>query len=153
MTVVVSPRYCLLLLTLVCVAFGGKASRAQSVESSFVLPPLEEFGAIVERPLFSPDRKPLATASAPEAGDQPADGGSAGGQLLLAGTATDQGDRAVAILHDVAQGTQYRVWVGDQVAGWTVQAIRPREIVLANATRQVTVTLDEPAFPESAVGR
>ena len=66
----------------------------------------------------------------------------------MAGTATDQSARAVAILHDVAQGVQFRVWVGDEVQGWTVKAIKPRTLVLGTETQEVTVTLDEPVVPE-----
>ena len=148
-----SPKQCVLLLSLICTIWGSQTSSAQSVSNSFELPPLDAFGAIVERPLFSPDRRPAATAAAPEADSQPSDESGVQGQILLAGTATDQGDRAVAILRDVTQGTQFRVWVGDQVGGWTIYAIKPREIVLENAKRQVTVTLDEPALPEPAVSR
>jgi hypothetical protein len=148
-----SPKPCVLLLSLICTIWGSQTSSAQSVSSSFELPPLDAFGAIVERPLFSPDRRPAATAAAPEAESPPSDESGVHGQILLAGTATDQGDRAVAILRDVTQGTQFRVWVGDEVGGWTIYAIKPREIVLENAKRQVTVTLDEPALPEPAVSR
>ena len=77
-----------------------------------------------------------------------AEGSSSGErQIVLAGTATDQSERAVAILHEVSQGVQFRVWVGDEIAGWTVKAIRPRALVLGTATQEVTVTLDEPAIP------
>lgn len=144
-----SAKHCLLLLSVVGASLPSGTSGAQSVSNSFELPPLDAFGAIVERPLFSPDRRPLATASEPDPDSAQADVVEPEGQVLLAGTATDQGERAVAILHDVAQGTQFRVWVGDQVGGWTVQAIKPREVILENAKRQVTVTLDEPAFPEA----
>ena len=125
-----------------------QASNAQSPESTFTLPPPEEFNAIVDRPLFSPDRKPPENASPTEASSPAAEtDGDAPHQIVLAGTATDQANRAVAILHDVSQGIQFRVWVGDQVDGWRVKEIRPRTIVLATATEEVTVTLDEPALP------
>jgi hypothetical protein len=124
------------------------AVSAQEAPGNFSLPPLEDFNAIVDRPLFSPDRRPP-----PETGQvgEPAvaaEGSSSGeGQIVLAGTATDQSQRAVAILHDVSQSVQFRVWVGDEIAGWTVKAIRPRALVLGTATQEVTVTLDEPAIP------
>jgi hypothetical protein len=148
-----SLKQCLLLLSLICTTSASQTSSAQSVSNSFELPPLDAFGAVIERPLFSPDRRPAVTAAAPDAESQPSDESGVQGQILLAGTATDQGDRAVAILRDVTQGTQFRVWVGDQVGGWTVYAIKPREIVLENAKRQVTVTLDEPALPEPVSSR
>jgi hypothetical protein len=136
------------LLAISGVAMLVQASNAQSPESTFTLPPPEEFNAIVDRPLFSPDRKPPENASPTEASSPAAEtDGDAPHQIVLAGTATDQANRAVAILHDVSQGIQFRVWVGDQVDGWRVKEIRPRTIVLATATEEVTVTLDEPALP------
>lgn len=122
---------------------------AQESQELFSLPPVNDLGAIVDRPLFSPERRPplddanpmdqpVAAAEGPEGGES---------QLVLAGTATDQSERAVAILHDLSQSSQFRVWVGDEVQGWTVKAIRPRTLVLGTATQEVTVTLDEPAIP------
>lgn len=141
-------RLAVSLLAISGVAILVQSSDAQSPESTFTLPPPEEFNAIVDRPLFSPDRKPPENASPIEASSPAAEtGGDAPRQIVLAGTATDQANRAVAILHDVSQGVQFRVWVGDQVNGWRVKEIRPRMVVLATATEEVTVTLDEPVLP------
>jgi len=140
------PLPAIALLSLALAAGAGSAA-AQEDEPVFSLPPLEDLGAIVDRPLFSEDRRPPAEdqSEAPAAASDPS--GSAERQVVLAGTATDQSERAVAILHDVSQGVQFRVWVGDEVEGWTVKAIRPRAVVLGTATHEVTVTLDEPAVP------
>jgi len=132
----------------VAFAAGAGSAAAQEADSAFSLPPLVDLGAIVERPLFSQDRRPPADqiqADAPAAASEPSDEGER--QIVLAGTATDQSERAVAILHDVSQGVQFRVWVGDEIEGWTVKAIRPRAVVLGTASQEVTVTLDEPAVP------
>jgi hypothetical protein len=136
------------LLALSAMATLGRASEAQSPESAFTLPPPEEFNSIVDRPLFSPDRRPPENAAPAETSSPASEtDAEAPHQIVLAGTATDQANRAVAILHDVSQGTQFQVWVGDQVDGWRVKEIRPRMIVLATTTEEVTVTLDEPALP------
>ena len=129
-------------------AVGGGSAAAQEAEQMFSLPPLEDLSAIVDRPLFSQDRRSPADrieTEAPEAASEPSGNGER--EIVLAGTATDQSERAVAILHDVSQGVQFRVWVGDEVEGWTVKAIKPRAVVLGTATEEVTVTLDEPAVP------
>jgi hypothetical protein len=124
------------------------AVSAQETPGAFSLPPLEDFSAIVDRPLFSPDRRPPTETSEVGEAAVAAEGPSSGeSQIVLAGTATDQSERAVAILHEVSQGVQFRVWVGDEIGGWTVKAIRPRALVLGTATQEVTVTLDEPAIP------
>ena len=134
-------------VALMSVALAAGSAAAQDAEPVFSLPPLEDFSAIVDRPLFSPDRRAPADVgeTAPAAASEPSGDGER--QIVLAGTATDQSERAVAILHDVSQGIQFRVWVGDQVEGWTVKAIKPRTMVLGTPTREVTVTLDEPAVP------
>ena len=115
--------------------------------SDFRLPPTEEFDVIIERPLFAKDRRPVADTAA--AAPEPAEDTSpeAPLQIVLAGTATDQGNRAVAILQDVSQGSAFRVWVGDEVGGWTVKAIEPRAIILGHGGLEISVTLDEPAVP------
>lgn len=141
-------RFAVSLLAITGAAMLVQSSDAQSPESTFTLPPPDEFNAIVDRPLFSPDRRPPEDASPAEAtSPAPDTGADAPHQIVLAGTATDQANRAVAILHDVSQGVQFRVWVGDRVDGWRVKEIRPRTVVLATATEEVTVTLDEPVLP------
>jgi hypothetical protein len=144
------PKCLLAAVALISVALaaGLGSAAAQESEPIFSLPPLTDLEAIVDKPLFSPDRRSPADIGQPEppaAESEPS--GETERQVVLAGTATDQSDRAVAILHDVSQGVQFRVWVGDQVEGWTVKAISPRTVVLGTAQEEVTVTLDEPAIP------
>ena len=143
----VRPLHAIVVLSAAFAAGGGSAA-AQEAGPVFSLPPLEDLSAIVDRPLFSQDRRSPADqmqTDAPAEVSEPSDNGER--EILLAGTATDQSERAVAILHDVSQGVQFRVWVGDEIGGWTVKAIRPRAVVLGTATQEVTVTLDEPAVP------
>lgn len=137
-------------ILVVSLALGTPAiGVAQEKPKLFSLPPLTDLSAIVDRPLFSAERRPppdeADQTDQPVAATEPSD--SAGRPIVLAGTATDQSDRAVAILHDLSQSIQFRVWVGDEIEGWTVRAIRPRALVLGTATQEVTVTLDEPAIP------
>lgn len=139
------------LAMIACLVIAGPtAVSAQETPEAFSLPPLDDLKAVVDKPLFSPDRRPPPEASqAGEPAAAPEASSNGERQLVLSGTATDQSERAVAILHDVSQGVQFRVWVGDEVAGWTVKAIRPRALVLGTTTQEVTVTLDEPAIPAS----
>lgn len=126
---------------------------AQARDAAFSMPAADEYSAIIERPLFSPGRKPPegeVVAPAPESNE--ADG-DAGREIILTGTATDQADRAAAILHDAAQGINFQVRVGDKVDGWTIKAIQPRAVTLSTETQEVTVTLDEPTFPSATADR
>lgn len=129
-------------------------SRSDDTTPTFVLPPVDEFWAIVERPLFTRSRRPSdaisdSTAQSPnsEEADQPT------AQIMLVGTATDQGVRAVAVLRSTTEGAQFRVWVGDSVGGWIVKAIKPRAIVLGADSEEISVTLDEPIVPEASTPR
>jgi general secretion pathway protein N len=147
MTSTRSPVWLLALSAWLSLAAYGVAV-AQETSELFSLPPLNDLSATVDKPLFSPERRPPPDAqqsNQPAAASEPSEGSDR--QLALAGTATDQSERAVAILHDLSQSTQFRVWVGDEVQGWTVKAIRPRALVLGTATQEVTVTLDEPTIP------
>jgi len=124
---------------------------AQARDSAFSMPAADEYSAIIERPLFSPGRKPPegeAAAPAPESNEAE---GQASREIILTGTATDQADRAAAILHDTAEGVNFQVRVGDKVEGWTIKSIQPRAVTLSTETEEVTVTLDDPTFP-SVIG-
>jgi hypothetical protein len=125
-----------------------QSARSDDATPTFSLPPLDEFWAIVERPLFTRGRR----LSEPEAEPAPVVDSSAGTetphQLVLVGTATDQASRAVAVLRDTAAGTDFRVWVGDPIGRWSVKAIGPRAVTLASEDTEVSVTLDEPVVPE-----
>jgi hypothetical protein len=137
-----------LLVTMLPPARGQSPSDPEAeLTTDFRLPPVEEFDVIIERPLFAKDRRPVAGADTSPAEPPAEDTGMAVQQVVLAGTATDQRNRAVAILQDVAQGSAFRVWVGDEIAGWTVKSIQPREIVLVHDGQEISVTLDEPAVP------
>ena len=134
-------------ILVISTCFAIRLGEAQEPAPVFALPPLEEFNAVVERPLFTPDRRPPQNAPAAEAPAANVDQGGSEQQVVLVGTAMDQGNRTVAILNDVSQGIQFRVRVGDQVGGWTIKAIKPRTIVLTTMAQEVTVTLEEPTLP------
>lgn len=130
----------------------GSARLAYSDDSvpQFSLPALTEFWAIVERPLLAPSRRPSdVTAEATDPAASGEDSTDAPAQVMLVGTATDQRTRAVAILRNSANATEFRVWVGDTVGAWHVKAIRPRAITLGTADVEVSVTLDEPIVPDA----
>lgn len=73
-----------------------------------VVPPLEQFAAVWQHPLFSPDRKPeLATAGGK---------GATSGDLKLTGVIMLPGLH-MAILHDKTSGKDYRVREGQPSKG------------------------------------
>jgi hypothetical protein len=79
----------------------------------FALPPAEDFAAIVERPVFSPSRRPLA-APAPVI-DQ-------GGDFVLVGIVISDG-KPFALVRPQPGAPPVRVDEGGSIAGWTAEAI------------------------------
>jgi hypothetical protein len=126
----------------------GSPSLADDVSPRFVMPGVDEFWAIIERPLLSRSRRPAEDA--PAEGDSAAIGESSpAATLMLVGTATDQRARTVAVLRNGSDATEFRVWVGDTVGGWKVKGIQPRTLLLVSEGSEVTITLDDPVLPEA----
>lgn len=102
------------------------------------------YGVTLQRPLFSPTRRPpppaapLAQPVAPMAAlpAPPPDVALSG---IIAG-----GGGGVALLRRPQDAAPIRVVPGAQVDGWTVAEIRPRAIVLRRDARSVTVDLPAP---------
>lgn len=101
------------------------------------------FDAMVERPLFSPTRRPpppppsplaLPTALPIQAPPPPAP------NLTLSGVISGGGS-GVALLRRPQDQAPVRVAPGGQIDGWTVAEIRPRAVVLRRDARSVTVEL------------
>jgi hypothetical protein len=114
---------------------------------AFDLPPLDAFQATVERPLFTPGRRPPLPAAAAPAGAFDANGlpvmetpAPPPVRLRLIGVASDALGRAVAVLR-ADGGGDIRVPAGGRVAGWLVQQVGDGGMVLAAGTRRVAVPL------------
>lgn len=76
--------------------------------------PLDHFRAIVERPLFSPTRRPPPSAAAePDAGPR---------QFQLKGVVVSAREQHALIVSQ-STGKSYRVRTGDVVEGWRVERI------------------------------
>jgi general secretion pathway protein N len=92
------------------------------------VPPLENFAAVWEHPLFSPDRKPIA---APAGGNNNANSGD----LELTGVIMLPGLH-MALLREKRSGRTLRVREGQTVAGATVVEVKPRSaVVTVNGSR------------------
>ena len=116
--------------------------------AAFDLPPLDAFGATVERPLFTPGRRPPPPAVAAPAGAFDANGlpiveapAAPPRRLRLVGVAADATGRAVAVLRADGGGGDVRVLAGGRVEGWLVQQVGDGGMVLAAGTRRVAVPL------------
>lgn len=108
---------------------AGKPPQAGNLATALDKKPAASFSDIVNRPLFSPDRKPVQRA-------RPQEGVAAGPlDLRLVGVLqTGSGPKRALI----RTSTQTRgVWVaeGEQVAGWTLRSIGDRSVMLTSGGR------------------
>ena len=104
---------------------------------------VDRFDAMIERPLFSPTRRPPppppAPLTMPSAGPVQAPPPPAP-NVTLSGVISGGGG-GVALLRRPQDQTPVRVASGGQIDGWTVTEIRPRAVVLRRDARSVTVEL------------
>jgi len=93
--------------------------------------PLDQLSAIVDRSLFSPNRRPLATPppvlQAPDMSAMPPPPPS----VVLLGVVMD-GQNARAVVRVGADKTLLRAQMGDDIDGWKVAQIDGRKVVLAS---------------------
>jgi hypothetical protein len=99
---------------------------------------LERLSATVDRPLFSPSRRPPAQPAArtPQLPAPPAPPPD----LVLSGIVMD-GERVRAIVQVGAEKKILRAQIGDDIGGWTVTQIEGRRLILSLAGRFATFTL------------
>ena len=108
-----------------------------------IMPAKETFAVIVERPLFSPSRRPPAEGTA--ATPTPAPDFSLFGIVISAG-------EPFALVKPGAGGDPVRITEGASMSGWTVSRIEADRIMIWQGTTQQELLLDfsTPA-PASAV--
>ncbi len=154
------PAAFILLLFLSASAFGT-AARTEEQEQSAAAPanpvaaqPLDQLSTILDRPLFSPSRRPPAPppppvvqAPAPPAPPPPPP------DLVLFGVVMD-GEGARAVVRAGADKKILRAQIGDDIEGWKVSQIEGRKVVLSLDGRFATFKLfnDDRGRSESAGG-
>jgi hypothetical protein len=102
------------------------------------LPPLASFSAIVERPLFSPSRRPppgTSTAAAP----------LVAGRYRLLGVVAS-GPKKRAFLADGARHID--IAEGERLDGWTVKQIGADSVLLSSSEGEATLKLKPAAVAE-----
>ena len=118
---------------------SGGASSDQAINipkmPKYAPPPIERFAMALDRPLFSPDRRP--------AKDEPAAPGVVESQAL---TATLQGilfasSGSVAMLAAVGETTTVRVLQGEVFLSWRLLEIHPDNVVFEKGGETVTLEL------------
>lgn len=108
-------------------------SAAAAEDGPFVMPPLASYDEVTARPLFSVTRRPAAIA-------RPAS--AAMSSLTLAGVVISR-DGRVALIRQDKSPSLTRAREGQQVGGWTVQAITVDRVVVSNGAAQTELKLHE----------
>ena len=103
---------------------------------------LDQLSTMLDRPLFSPSRRPPAPPPAPPPPN-----------LVLFGVVMD-GEGARAVVRAGADKKLVRAQIGDEIDGWKVSQIEGRKVVLSLDGRFATFTLfsDDRGKSESAEG-
>ncbi|MHB1059425.1 MAG: hypothetical protein ACYC0F_16250 [Rhodanobacter sp.] len=106
--------------------------------------PLQQFALVWQKPLFTPDRKPVTHA---------ADGGSSLGDLELTGIILTPGLR-MALLHDRNSDKQVRLREGESLPDGSVKLveIRPRSALFDSSTGRTELKLPAGAPIDSPRG-
>jgi hypothetical protein len=139
----------LFLLPFVSVLAPAVAAAEQQASSSAVLPnpvaaqSLDELSATLERPLFSPSRRPPAPPPPPQPVGQTATPPAPPPpppNLVLVGVVMD-GESAHAIVRNGTDKKIQRAQIGDDIDGWKVSQIDGRKVVLSLNDRFATFTL------------
>jgi general secretion pathway protein N len=117
---------------------------------------LDQLSTMLDRPLFSPSRRPPAPPPAPppivQAAEPPAPPPPPP-NLVLFGVVMD-GEGARAVVRAGADRKLVRAQIGDEIDGWKVSQIEGRKVVLSLDGRFATFTLfsDDRGKSESAEG-
>ncbi|MCB1885005.1 MAG: hypothetical protein KDG89_13570 [Geminicoccaceae bacterium] len=118
----------------------GRAPPADRMDVSLsvelgMLPPIEAFKAVVERPLFAPTRRPYeapAPVTVAAVPDEPAADGRQEPGIVFVGTVR-RGNGVLALANEEATGAIVSLAVGDEVNGWQVLSIEDRTMELGQA--------------------
>ncbi len=106
-------------------------------EPAVAVPPLAAYAAVVERPLFSPARRPAVVAP-PDAAAPPA----RSDELTLRGVMLAPHKRVALIEIEGADEEARWLAEGETLHGWTIEAIHARHVVLSEDGESRQLALD-----------
>ncbi len=112
---------------------------ALPAQPSYAMAPLEDFSTILERPLFSPTRRPPAQGAVAAPASEPKL------QVTLVGVIISSEEQiAIVRLDDASRFA--RLSVGDSFQGWTLDSIEPSRITFrrGDVEEHIELTYDVP---------
>ncbi len=120
---------------------GGQAPPLPDLpaEPSFVMAPAESFSAILERPLFSPTRRPPAEGTVTIESAEPEL------EITLVGIIISS-EEQIAIIKPKGGSQFVRLSEGDSFQGWILETIEPDRITFqrGDIEEHIELTYDEP---------
>ncbi|MBI1733225.1 MAG: hypothetical protein HYR49_10745 [Gammaproteobacteria bacterium] len=114
---------------------------AAPVPDARPFPPVQEYAAITERPLFSPDRKAQIATAAPTAGAAQLSAGTTDPAEMILTAVVITNERPLAILETARGKGVHKIAVGEAVNGWTLAEIQPEAVVLEKGSEVRTLEL------------
>ena len=113
---------------------SDSASPPMPPDPAFAMPPEESFAAVLERPVFSPTRRPM-----------PSDGSAAplttSAEFVLVGVVISDSERFV-LVKPLSSDKLERVREGDELAGWSAVSIAPDRVVFRRGAMEEEIILD-----------
>lgn len=106
-----------------------KPAVAAAIEPRFTMPPLRDFGEVLARPVFSETRRPPAPEAAASGATAP---------FALVGVVLSAKDRHALLEHGLPPHID-RVAEGQEVDGWTLEAVQLDRVVLRRGDNRVEV--------------
>jgi general secretion pathway protein N len=117
-----------------------QASNGVTLANPLAALTMEQLSAIVDRPLFSPNRRGAPTAAVARDPEPQRQAPTPPPSLVLSGVVMDGGGARVVVLVG-PERKAIRAQIGDKIGGWTVTQIEGRKLVLSLGGRIATFTL------------
>jgi hypothetical protein len=116
--------------------------------------PLKQLSNTRERPIFSPSRRPPASAvvgppPAPPVRVPPKPAGPQSPELSLVGTVIGEKESIAVFIEDVTKNP-VRLRTGDAHKGWTLRSVQGREATLEKDRESVNLSLPQPGLEQTA---
>lgn len=131
---------------------AGESARAEPIDSftPLSIEPLSAYAVISDRPLFSPERRPLVAPTVAPAPVAPVMPQVAAPTDLRLSAIVTTGGKQIALIQRGGGSSTERVAIGATLSGWQVIAIERDSVTLEQAGARHTLSL---ATPGAAPGR
>ncbi|MBK8175517.1 MAG: hypothetical protein IPK66_09740 [Rhodospirillales bacterium] len=121
-------------------AAGEAGDEAEKGETTYEMPPSEDFAEVIERPLFDKSRRPAEAATSSADGDDAPQENAATGVVLNGVLLTPR--RRLALLRFDDNPKPMHVAEGQEAGGWLVVSVGPDKVILRRGEVSNEIKLD-----------